>query len=119
MASPHTRLKCPHTRLLRLIQTPAVSRQNIVSTISPKKAPITSSHNTVTGYAFKIRFSICNETFVANCLVHFWSLWFHRKSPGSFSSIWHTDITEPDQSVMPVTISPHIAALPAKPGRIL
>ena len=39
MASPHTMLKGPHTTLLRLIQTPTVRRQNMVSTISPKKAP--------------------------------------------------------------------------------
>ena len=42
-ASPHTTLKGPHTRLERLIQTPAVTRQNSVSTTSPRKAPMTKS----------------------------------------------------------------------------
>ena len=42
-ASPHTTLNGPHTRLDRLIQTPAVMRQNRVSTTSPRKAPTTNS----------------------------------------------------------------------------
>ena len=42
-ASPHTTLKGPHTRLDRLIQTPAVTRQKMVSTTSPRKAPTTNS----------------------------------------------------------------------------
>ena len=43
MARPQTMLNGPQTRLLRLIQTPAVMRQKMVSTISPKKAPMMNS----------------------------------------------------------------------------
>ena len=42
-ANPHTTLKGPHTRLERLIQTPAVTRQKSVSTTSPRNAPMTKS----------------------------------------------------------------------------
>lgn len=35
----------PHTRLERLIRTPAVRRQNTVSTMSPRNAPMTNSHS--------------------------------------------------------------------------
>ena len=44
-ASPHTTLKGPHTKLERLIHTPAVRRQNTVSTMSPRNAPMTNSHS--------------------------------------------------------------------------
>ena len=39
------RLNGPHTSLERLIQTPAVRRQNPVSTRSPRNAPTTNSHS--------------------------------------------------------------------------
>ena len=44
-ASPHTTLNGPQTRLERLIQTPAVMRQKMVSTTSPRKAPMTKSQS--------------------------------------------------------------------------
>ena len=44
-ASPHTTLNGPQTRLERLIQTPAVTRQNSVSTMSPRNAPMTNSQS--------------------------------------------------------------------------
>ena len=44
-AKPHTTLNGPHTRLERLIQMPAVTRQNSVSTMSPKNAPMTKSQS--------------------------------------------------------------------------
>ena len=43
-ARPHTTLKGPHTRLDRLIHTPAVTRQKMVSTTSPRNAPMTNNH---------------------------------------------------------------------------
>ena len=44
-ARPHTTLNGPHTRLERLIQTPAVTLQKTVSTMSPRNAPMTNSHS--------------------------------------------------------------------------
>ena len=47
MASPQTMLKGPHTTLLRLIHTPAVTRQKMVSVMSPRKAPMKNSMTTL------------------------------------------------------------------------
>ena len=40
-------LNGPYTRLERLIHTPAVTRQKIVSVKSPRTQPITNSHTSL------------------------------------------------------------------------
>ena len=47
MAIPQTMLKGPQTRLLRLIHTPALTRQNSVSVRSPSKDPTTRIHTSL------------------------------------------------------------------------
>ena len=47
MANPHTILKGPQTRLLLLIQTPAVIRQKMVSTKSPRIQAMKNSQNSL------------------------------------------------------------------------
>lgn len=44
---PQTILKGPYSTLLRLIHTPEVRRQNMVSVISPRNAPIKNSHTSL------------------------------------------------------------------------
>ena len=62
-ARPHTTLNGPQTRLERLIQTPAVTRQNTVSTMSPRNAPITNSHSrsdTLRKFFSPFRSAVCS-----------------------------------------------------------
>ena len=43
MARPHTMENGPHTTLERLIHSPPVTRQKIVSVMSPRNAPMKNS----------------------------------------------------------------------------